>query len=66
MQYYEVQIQFYENSNSMWASIVDGENKPVYIFINEEEAENMMEKIQIENFPKLCRIVKKEYNENII
>jgi hypothetical protein len=50
----------------MWASIVDGENKPVYIFINEEEAENMMEKIQIENFPKLCRIVKKEYNENII
>jgi len=43
----------------MWASLVDGENNPIHLFPSYDEAERYMEKLQIENHPKLCRIIKK-------
>jgi len=57
---YEIQIQFLEGNNSMWISLVDGENNPIYLFTSYDEAERYIEKLQIENHPKLCRIIKKE------
>lgn len=56
---YEIQIQFLENNNSMWISLVNEENKFIYIFPTEEEAKKNLDKIQIENYHKQCRIVKK-------
>lgn len=55
---YEIQIQFLDGNSSIWASLVDGENKPIYLFTSYEEAERCIEKLQIENHPKLCRIIK--------
>jgi len=55
---YEIQIQFLDGNSSIWASLVDGENKPIYLFTSYEEAERCIEKLQIENYPKLCRIIK--------
>lgn len=59
MDQYEIQMQFYENNDTLWASLVNSENSPVFIFISEEEAEKMLEKLQLENPTRLCRIVKK-------
>jgi len=56
---YEIQIQFLEGNSSMWASLVDGENNPIHLFPSYDEAERYVEKLQIENYPKLCRIIKK-------
>lgn len=55
---YEIQIQFLDGNNSMWASLFDGENNPIYLFTSYEDAERYIEKLQIENHPKLCRIIK--------
>ena len=55
---YEIQIQFLDGNSSIWASLVDEENKPIYLFTSYEEAERCIEKLQIENYPKLCRIIK--------
>jgi hypothetical protein len=55
---YEIQIQFLDGNSSIWASLVDGENNPIYLFTSYEEAEGCIEKLQIENYPKLCRIIK--------
>lgn len=43
----------------MWASLVNEENSSIYLFPTYNEAERCMEKLQIENYPKLCRIIKK-------
>lgn len=59
MDQYEIQMQFYENNDTLWASLVNSENSPVFIFISEEEAEKTLEKLQLENPTRLCRIVKK-------
>ncbi len=56
---YEIQIQFLEGNSSMWASLVNEENSSIYLFPTYNEAERCMEKLQIENYPKLCRIIKK-------
>lgn len=59
MKEYEVQIQFLENNNSMWVSLVDAENNLIYGFDTEIDAEKIIDKVRIENYPKSCRIVKR-------
>ena len=57
MEHYEIQIQLYENNQSVWASLVDVSGTPLYIFENEEEAIKALEKLQVEHSPKQCRIM---------
>jgi hypothetical protein len=59
MDQYEIQMQFYENNDSLWASLVNSENSPIFIFISEEAAEKALEKLQLENPTRCCRIIKK-------
>lgn len=59
MKEYEVQIQFLENNNSMWVSLVDAENNLIHGFDTEIDAEKIIDKVRIENYPKSCRIVKR-------
>ena len=57
-QLYEIQIQCLEGNNVTWYSTVDENNHKIYIFPSEEEAYKDLEKIQNENYPKQCRVVK--------
>lgn len=55
---YEIQIEYLDGNNCVWCSLVNEENKKMYIFNSEEEANAMIEKVQNENDSKLCRVVK--------
>jgi hypothetical protein len=55
---YEIQIEYIAGNNGVWCSLVTEENTKVYLFNSEEEANTVLEKVQNENYPKLCRIVK--------
>ena len=59
METYEIQIQL-KHESSLWASLNNEANDPVYVYFSKEEAETQLEKVQNEYFPNHCRIVKRD------
>lgn len=59
METYEIQIQLRLES-SLWASLNNEANDPIYVYSSKEEAEIQLEKVQNEYFPNQCRIVKRD------
>lgn len=55
---YEIQVEYLQGNSSIWMSMVDQENKKIYVYDSEENAKMNIEKIQLEMGQKTCRIVK--------
>lgn len=55
---YEIQIEYIQGNGALWISMVDQENKKIYLYDSEEAATAGIDKVQIEYGGKTCRIVK--------
>lgn len=55
---YEIQIEYIQGNNSLWISMVDQENKKIYLYDSEEAATASVDKVQIECGGNTCRVVK--------